>query len=171
MSHWPPDYCFEQLKKHREIVAAAAGTNEADTRLRAVNTLLFQVLGWDVLDVNAEKYVRAVGYADYAIHVDGSLAMIIEAKKADESFVIPNVTFPAGASGFGLLAKECPEADKALRQAIGYAASLGVRYVGITNGHQWLIALTYVPSQTVDERQVIVFESLDALERKFRLFW
>jgi hypothetical protein len=134
VSHWPPDYCFEQLKQHREVIAASAGTNEADTRLRAINTMLFEVLGWDVLDVNVEKYVRAVGYADYAMHVDGSFAMIVEAKKADESFVVPVVAFPAGSCGFGLVAKESPEADKALRQAIGYAASLGVRYVGITTG-------------------------------------
>ncbi len=171
MSHWPPDYCFEQLKKQREVIAAAASRNEADTRLRAIDTMLFDVLGWDKLDVDVEKYCRAIGFADYACHIDAAPALILEAKRADAAFVVPDVKLPPKAVSFGLLAKECPAADEALRQAIGYAASIGVRYVAISNGHQWLITLPYVQNQRVEERNVVVFESLDAIESKFRLFW
>ncbi|MDY3562257.1 hypothetical protein R5W23_003719 [Gemmata sp. JC673] len=181
MSHWTPDFCFELLKQHEPLIAAAAGTNEAMTRLRAIDTILFDVLGWDKLRVDVEKYCREVGYADYAMHSDEALPMILEAKKATdaetkkkigESFVLPSkVKFPANAIGFSLLAKECPEADKALRQSSGYAASLGARYIAISNGHQWLISLSWLDGVPVDERSVIVFESLDAIKNKFRLFW
>lgn len=180
MSHWTPDFCFEQLKVHRDLIVAAAGRNEAATRLLAIDTILFDVLGWDKRDVDPEKYCRTVqltkpdrtvGYIDYAMYANADLSMIIEAKKHDNSFVLPNVDVPTGLCRFGLLAKECQDADNALRQGIGYAASLGVRYVAISNGYQWLLALTYVPGQSVDERQVIVFESIDAIENRFRFFW
>jgi len=73
--------------------------------------------------------------------------------------------------GFGLLAKECKDAEEALTQALGYAAITGARYIAITNGHQWILALTFVPNQPIAERSVYVFESLEAISARFRLFW
>ncbi len=58
---------------------------------------------------------------------------------------------------FGILATECLPATKALQQAIGYAATLGARYVAISNGHQWLLTLTFVPDQPLESRLVYVF--------------
>ncbi len=125
MTNSVPDHCFELLKKHEELIRAAENTNEATTRLRAIDTILFEVLGWDKQYVSVEKHCREVGYADYAMQTEEEhLIMIIEAKKAadvetkkklGESFIIPKVSLPNGAIGFSLLARECPEADKALR--------------------------------------------------------
>ena len=171
MSHWTRDFAFDQLQKHLALIAAARGTNEADTRLRAIDTMLFDVLGWNKLDVDTESYCRAVGYYDYGMKCESDVRMILEAKQSEDHFLIGDADFPVGASSFKLLAQECPSADKALRQAISYAAVEGSQYAAITNGHQWLIALTFIQSQRVDERKVLVFESLDAISKKFRLFW
>lgn len=171
VSHWAPDYCETQFQKHWALIAAAKGSNEASTRLRAIDTVLFDVLGWDKLDVEPEKYCRDVGEADYLCHVDSAPALLIEAKREGEAFVLPDVEIPEGVSHFGLLAKECRAAEKAIRQVISYAPTLGVRYVAISNGYQWIITLSWVAGQRVEERQVIVFESLEAVEKKFRLFW
>jgi hypothetical protein len=72
---------------------------------------------------------------------------------------------------FGILATECLPATKALQQAIGYAATLGARYVAISNGHQWLLTLTFVPDQPLESRLVYVFESIDAIGARYQNFW
>jgi hypothetical protein len=171
MANWLPEHGFDQLRNHRATIAAAAGKNEATTRLHAIDTMLFEVLGWDRLQVEPEKYCRAEGFADYVFRDGPGFGLILEAKKADETFVIESRTLPDGPVGLALLAAECPAAERALLQALGYAASLGARYISITNGFQWLIALTFVQNTVAADRSVIVFESLDAIEKKFRRFW
>jgi hypothetical protein len=168
---WSAELSFEKFLQLKPTIAAADGTNEDTTRLRAIDTVLFDVLGWDKLDVETELYCRAEGFADYALSDGLSICWIVEAKKTGETFVLPNREYPAVPIGFPLLARECPAAESALRQALGYAASTGARYIAITNGFQWLLTLTFVQNQPVMERSVYVFESLAAIEKKFRLFW
>ena len=169
--HWPIDYAYEQLQKYRDVILAAEGVNEATTRLRAIDTLLFDVLGWDKRKVDTETYCREVGYADYVFSDAGGVVMVLEAKKDDITFLLKQSKIDDRAMGFAFLAKECPEADKALRQALGYAAALGAKYVAISNGAQWLLALTFVPHQPVNDRSVIAFESFEAIESRFRAFF
>ena len=172
MPGWDESFAFERLQEHKSTIAGASGSNEATTRLRAINTMLFDVLGWDKLDVEAERYCRAEGFADYALKDESSICLIVEAKKSEETFVIPSRAFAVTAPvGFPLIAEECPAADRALRQALGYAASEGARFIAITNGFQWIITLTFVPNQNITERSVYVFESVDAIEKNFALFW
>jgi hypothetical protein len=168
---WSAEHSFEQLQRLKGVVDGAQGSNEAATRLRAIDTMLFDVLGWDRTRVDVERYCRAEGYADYAFMDSTGLSLVLEAKRADATFLLPANRFTEKPVGFALLAKECPAADSALRQALGYAASLGARYIAITNGFQWLLTLTFVPNQPVSDRSVLVFESVAALENRFRLFF
>ena len=136
MPHWNVDHAFDQFKHHRTAIETASGSNEATTRLRAIDTLVFEVLGWDRQDVDAETYVRDEGYADYALCNGEEITCVIEAKRDGQAFVLSGVDYSEKAVSFGLLAKESSAARKAMIQAAGYAASLGARYVAITNGHQ-----------------------------------
>src|SRR5881296_2571685 len=145
---WTPEAAFAELQnRFDELTAVSNRANEADMRLKVVDVLLFDVLDWEKTDVDAEHYCRAVGYADYVFSVANNIALVVEAKRADISFVIQDAVFEPEPVTFALLEKEMPEAGCALRQALGYAASLGARYIAISNGHQWIIALTYVQSQ------------------------
>lgn len=162
---------FDLFQKYRSIIEAARCTNEDTTRLRAIDSLLVDVLGWPRDRIESEKYCREVGFADYFLSSANSFAMVVEAKRDGEYFLIPSRTFDNAAIGFGLLATESKSATNALHQAIGYASNLGARYVAITNGHQWLLALTYVEGQGMNERSVLVFESLDAIQNRFAAFY
>ncbi len=169
---WREDLAFAELQSHKGTLLAITGsTNESDTRLRAIDTLLFDILRWGKAEIETEKYCRAAGFSDYLFSINGSRSLILEAKRAGICFVLPDREYTASPYAFGLLAKECPEAMEALQQAAGYALAQGCRYVGISNGHQWLFALTFVPDQPLSERQVYVFESMNGIESKFRLFW
>lgn len=171
MPKWDADYAYVQFLKHRSLMEAAKGTNEATTRLRAIDTMVFDVLGWDHNDVDVETYVRVEGYADYVLrHGEVSIG-VIEAKRDGETFVLTGSQYSAEPVGFGLLSKESKAAREAVAQAAGYAASLGARYVAITNGHQYIVALAFVPGVSIEHRSVIVFESLDAIAQRFRVFF
>jgi hypothetical protein len=169
---WTPEAAFAELQnRFDELTAVSNRANEADMRLKVVDVLLFDVLDWEKTDVDTEHYCRAVGYADYVFSVANNIALVVEAKRGDISFVIQDAVFEPEPVTFALLEKEMPEAGCALRQALGYAASLGARYIAISNGHQWIIALTYVQSQNIEEREVIVFDSLARIRDNFRRYW
>ena len=50
--------------------------NESTTRLRAVDTILFDVLSWDKAAVETEKYCRSEGYADYVFTINERPCMV-----------------------------------------------------------------------------------------------
>jgi hypothetical protein len=171
MTLWTVDQAFDEFKKQYPVISGAENSNEATTRLRAIDTVLFDVLKWDKLAVETEKYCRTEGFADYAFLRSGLVCLILEAKKSGKTFLLPSRKFTARPFGFGLLAKECSEAASAMTQAQGYAAIYGSRFVAISNGHQWLLALTFVQDQPLDERLIYVFESYEAILSRFPGFW
>lgn len=145
--------------------------NESTTRLRAIDTILFDILSWDKNLVETEKYCRAEGYADYVFLLNNNPFFVLEAKRSGIEFILPDRSFENRPYAFGLMAKECPNAMSALQQAIGYATTLGARYVAISNGHQWLFSLTFVQGQSLETRLVYVFESLNAISSRFSNFF
>lgn len=159
------------MKKLPELNALTKLENESITRLRAIDTILFDILSWDKGLVETEKYCRAEGYADYVFILNENPCLVLEAKRSGIDFVLPDRSFEDRPYAFGLLAKECPQAMNALTQAIGYAATLGARYVAISNGHQWLFSLTFVQGQALEKRLVYVFESLEAISSHFLKFY
>lgn len=144
--------------------------NESTTRLRIIDTILFDILQWDKDDVETEKYCRASGYADYVFFLSDKPILVIEAKKSGSNFLLPDRIYKDRPYQFGLLAKECKDAALALEQACGYAATLGSIYIAITNGHQWLFTLAFVPNQSLESRLVYVFESFKAIADRFSRF-
>ncbi len=168
---WTEDFAFEQLKRNERIIRGSENSNEATTRMRAIDTILFDVLGWDKLTVESEKYCRLEGYADYAFIQGDAISLILEAKRSGETFLLPKRVYGDRPFGFGLLSKESPIALEAIQQASGYAASLGTRYIAISNGHQWLLGLAFVPGQPIHQRLVYVFESYEATVDRFACFW
>ena len=171
IAEWTSDYAFERLKENEVIIKGTDGENEATTRMRAIDTIFFDVLGWDKLKVDTENYVRAEGYADYCFKIGSNISLVLEAKKDEIAFLLASRKYSEKPFGFGLLAEECRCAYNAMVQAAGYATNLGSRYIAISNGHQWLLTLSYVPNQPINERLVYVFESVDAIKERFQLFW
>jgi predicted type IV restriction endonuclease len=134
---WTAESAFAELQQRQsELQAIGTEANEAETRLKILDVLLFDVLDWEKSDVLPEFHCRAVGFADYILSVDSTVALVVEAKRTGESFTVPDAVFEADPVTFALLEKESRSAGLALRQALGYAAGLGARYICITNGFQ-----------------------------------
>jgi hypothetical protein len=67
--------------------------NESTTRLRAIDTILFEALSWDKRVVETEKYCRKEGYADYVFLVNNSPTLVVEAKRSGIDFLLPDRVF------------------------------------------------------------------------------
>ena len=172
MVNFPDDILYQALlDKIPELNSLTKLENESTTRLRAIDTILFEILRWDKSLVETEKYCRAEGYADYVFFLTNTPNFVLEAKRSGIEFIIPDRSLEDRPYALGVLAKECPPARHALHQAIGYAATLGARYVAISNGHQWLFSLTFVQGQPLERRLVYVFESLDSISSRFSKFY
>ena len=71
MAHNAVDIAYSDFVARRtELAQLSPDANEATTRLRSIDTLLFEVLDWEKEEVEAEKYCRVEGYADYVCTVD-----------------------------------------------------------------------------------------------------
>lgn len=75
MPNFSREYAYEQLLKHESLIRAASCTNESTTRMRAIDTMLFDVLGWEKQDIETERHVRAEGYADYAFFDNKAISL------------------------------------------------------------------------------------------------
>src|ERR1043165_1446958 len=128
VASWTAESAYaELLQRFDELTKITAAGNEAETRLKIIDEILFEVLDWSKADVEVEKFCREKGYADYVCSTGETVALVLEAKRAEIAFTIPSAKFKCEPVCFALVEAECKEAGQALRQAQGYAASLGSR--------------------------------------------
>lgn len=140
------------MKSVQDNILAAYGklqldqANEAATRLKVIDRVLQEVLGWTHDDISPEERVSEDGkttYADYVLRTANN-AIVVEAKKVGASFETPSLTvrkqkltasFVSGALGDAII------------QARDYARKLGVDFAAVTNGDAWII----FPAQRHDQ--------------------
>lgn len=136
--------------------------NEAETRLKVIDQVLFGVLGWMHEDVNVEERTSADGTAQFADYIvrTASTAFVVEAKRVGATFRdIPRVrrhklsgTLMGGLTG------------DAIRQARQYARDKGVPFAVISNGAQWIIfPATRIDQVEFSESSAIIFDSLESV--------
>ncbi|CAM3557961.1 Type I site-specific deoxyribonuclease [Bordetella sputigena] len=147
-----------------------ADANEAATRLKVVDRVLREVLGWSDSDINPEEHVSEDGnstFADYVL-TTANVGVVVETKKIGAAFSIPmlrrkerlNKSFVVGALG------------EAIIQARDYCRGLGIDFAVVTNGDAWII----FPAQRHDrmsfqDSYALVFPTLlSALSDDFQEF-
>jgi predicted type IV restriction endonuclease len=111
------DRIKEALKRFQPILASAKtrDVNESDTVV-IVTDLLEAIFGYDkYAEITSEHMVKST-FCDLAIKLDGKVAFLLEVKAV------------------GVELKE-----NHIKQAVDYAATLGIEWVGLTNGHTWRI--------------------------------
>lgn len=146
-------------------------TNEATTRLKVIDKVLFDVLEWTHEDVNIEERVSEDGqttFADYVIKT-ANAALIVEAKKIGSTFKLTNQNRKIKLSRTNLTGSF----GDAVVQARDYCRKLSIQFAVVTNGEQWVI----FPANRIDqvafhESSAIVFDSLEsALKTDFSDFY
>lgn len=143
--------------------------NEATTRLHLIDTIVFGALRWRRQDCRTEEPLDN-SYTDYSL---GSPAtqLIVEAKKEGEYFTLPDTSGHLVVR-ISTLLRENNALAAAIRQAISYCASRGVRLGAVTNGHQ-LVAFLGSREDGIapTHGQAVVFRSLREMEERFVQLW
>lgn len=145
--------------------------NEAETRLKVIDKVLFDVLEWTHEDVTVEQRVSEDGgttYADYVIRT-ANAALVVEAKKVGIPFETISKNRRMKLSRSNLVDK----LGDAIIQAREYCRKLSIQFAVVTNGEQWIIfPANRVDQVTFHDSTAIVFNSLQsALEDDFGDFY
>lgn len=167
---WSP--FVDQIKKIIEACKGIelASANEAATRLKVVDHVLREILGWTDADISPEERVSEDGtttFADYVLRT-ANVGVVVEAKKVGASFDLPaakrkerlSKSFVSGTVG------------EAIIQARDYCRSLSIDFAVVTNGRSWVI----FPAQRHDQvsfqdSTAIIFPDIEtALTTDFQEF-
>jgi GTPase SAR1 family protein len=138
--------------------------NEAETRYKLIDRVLFEVLGWTRDDVSVEERVSedgAVTFVDFIVRTAGS-AFIIEAKRVGTAFsTVPNVRRRklSGALMEG-------DTGRAITQARDYSRKKSIPFAVVTNGAQWIVfPATRIDQVAFSESSAVIFPSLESALR------
>lgn len=160
----PPDpsaLASELLARHSSLNLHLA--NEAETRLKLINRLLFDVLGWTTDDVSVEESCSEDGrttFADYIVRTANS-AFVIEAKKVGHAFELPARTRRRMKLAGSIMKGDV---GSAIRQARNYCRTKGIQFAVVTNGGQWLIFPAVRTDQVeLEDSYAMIFDSLENL--------
>lgn len=136
--------------------------NETETRLKVIDRVLFEVLGWTHDDVSVEPRVSEDGkttFADYVIKT-ANVALVVEAKKVGVPFETKYLSRKFKLSKTNLNGG----LGDAIIQARDYCRKLGIQFAVVTNGEQWIV----FPANRVDsvgfhDSMAIAFNSLESI--------
>ena len=81
----PIDVAFERfLTLVESIDQSGVVITEQDTRIKIIDRLIVDVLGWDYIHVNTEE-PAGTGYLDYKLSIEDRARLVIEAKRDSRS--------------------------------------------------------------------------------------
>ncbi|MRR16645.1 MAG: hypothetical protein EG826_09355, partial [Deltaproteobacteria bacterium] len=147
-----------------------ADANEAETRLKVIDEVIFTVLGWNKDDVTVEESVSEDGqtkFADYILRTI-STAILIEAKRIGASFSLPNNRTKLKLGGV----LQEGGVGAAIRQARDYCRTKSIPFAVVTNGGAWIIYPAIRTDQiTFEESEALIFRDLDDIKNRFVEFW
>lgn len=168
----PLDAAYERLTEVLPQIAQDLGSavTEADTRLRAVDRVLIEVLGWPRSDIATEERADA-GFADYVCKAESRSRLVVEAKRDGRVLGVDNracTTYKLSGPVF-----KSEAAREGVLQAISYCGSKNAELAVVTNGREWIVLRGSRLGDGTDTRDgmAFVFPSLAAIDSKFSLFY
>ncbi len=140
--------------------------NEATTRLRVIDRILIEVLGWDRGEIIPEASTDT-GYLDYLFTVQGYNPFVLEAKRTGHDLVntITSKTINPQIGGAAL-----KSAQEGVRQALRYCSEQGAPFAALTSGKVWIGFLTG-GGKPLKDRKTFVFPSLQSITEDFGTFY
>lgn len=169
----PIDVAADQLSSIIPQIQSYQHTihSEEDTRLKVVNPMFAQVLGWPMSEIFTEEQAGS-GYVDYKLTINGLARLIVEAKRDSRELGIesrgPGRAYKLNGPVFNTEAIK-----EGIDQAIRYCGQKNAELACVTNGHEWVV---FRGSRLGDGRDTMagmafVFPTLDSVKEKFALFY
>ena len=144
---------------------------EADVRLKLIDAVLMDVLGWGKGDILAEERA-GTGYLDYKLSAEGVALAVVEAKRTDRAFDLMGRDCGNAYKLSGPVFKNS-DLQEGIHQAIGYSAYKGTELACVTNGLEWVVFRSNRIGDGTDtlDGKAFVFVSLDCVRESFRAFY
>lgn len=144
---------------------------EQDNRVKIIDRILVEVLGYDYSQFIAEPH-SGEGYIDYKVSISEIGKLIIEAKRDGQEFVIDN-SYSGRAFNLNGPVFANNNLQKGISQTIYYAAQESVELGCLTNGRTWIVfrANRLGDGKRVIEGKGILFGSLEGVKKDFKLFY
>ncbi len=144
--------------------------SEADTRVKIIDRVLKDVLGWPEQSIIREESING-GFIDYTLTtVTRRRLLLVEAKREGVSFEVPNSTIKSQYKLDSSI-KSNKELYSAIEQAQRYCNENATRYSIVTNGYSWVVFRALrddIPWRTGVAR---VFKSAGDIKKNFKEFW
>ena len=145
--------------------------SEADVRLKILDTILTNVLGWSKADIQTEEKAGQ-GFLDYKLTIEGIAKVVIEAKRTERSFNLNSRICGGTYKLSGPILKNS-DVQEGINQAIEYSAYKGTELACVTNGIEWVVFRSNRIGDGTDtlEGKAFIFESLVCVKDEFSLFY
>lgn len=177
MSH--PDKALATLheiaKEFKTFCDGRGRVSEADTRAKVIDRILVDVLGWPEELIERESHTSGPknGFIDYLIGTPQKPILVVEAKREDVYFNLPEEagTRRLSLSGTLVTNKEVKETIEQVRQYCVDEAL--IRYAVATNGYAWIV-FEAAPASTGKKwrtGKAVVFYSIEDIAKNFTEFW
>ncbi|WP_156748367.1 hypothetical protein [Mycobacterium sp. 1465703.0] len=163
---------YEQAKD--TLLALAESTrgfdgNEATTRLRLIDAVLKDVLGWSPDEIACEEHVDGE-YLDYVLGNPERRA-VVEAKRTARTFDVP-AGVESGLLDLATVRTYNISNEKAVDQVLDYCQTSGIGPAILANGHQFLGFLgSRSDGRKPTDGKAIYYNSLDDIYNDFPRFW
>lgn len=163
------DNAHENLKYIIESIKSVEMKTEEDSKIKLINEILFEVLGWDKNhDLDFELNVDGL-FADYAVKIEGIYKVAIEAKKNGALDI--KVSNDKKASKYKLNGPALKAVAKEIEQSFTYASRMSSPISVLTDGGVWIVYKTFHEGRPYKDREAIVFPALEAIVNDFPEFY
>ena len=156
------------IQQYSKLVLSDA--NESATRLKVIEKILKDVLGWKDDDISPEERCSEDSktiYADYIVRT-ATTSLIIEAKKAGAAFTLP-MHQKSGKLGGALREGEV---GQAIRQVRDYCRIKHIPFAVVTNGSTWIIfPAVRTDEVSFEDTQARIFRDIPDIRSRIVEFW
>ena len=145
--------------------------NEADIRLKVIDTVLMDVLGWGKADISPEE-PAGDGFVDYKLTIEGVGRVVVEAKKVSREFDLVGRADGTAYKLSGPVFKNA-DAQEGIFQAIRYSSFKNTELACVTNGFEWIVFRSNRIGDGTDtlDGKAFIFPSLVGIRGNFRTFF
>jgi len=144
--------------------------NEAATRLRFIDRLLQDCLGWAPDEIEPEEHLSG-DYLDYVLGKP-ERAAVVEAKRTAVHFSLPEGVPGERYVALKTIYKASAINQSAVDQVLRYANAAGIAVAVLCNGHQLVVFLASRQDGVAPlSGRAIVFSSLEEMLEDFQVLW
>jgi len=156
----------------KDYLLFKAHVSETDTRIKLVDRMLKDVLGWPESVISREDHTKGAreGYSDYRLHIKNIPYIVVEAKREGVVFELPKVTRRKLKISGAL--QSSTELIKAIEQVRQYCVDdIMMPYAIATNGYAWVLFKTSYGKTSWRDENAVIFSSIEDIKTHFIKFW